>query len=148
VTPERPENTLIETPAYTGVIVSEAGVAEFSYIFDQDSATFWEPSVDDISRSEECVRRFLASVQDDPNAYQKEDAAFILENLENYRRQYVGIVVDGEKRIWVNSFLADDSFPDWQRIPVDVDGGGNHYWQLEYLLAKDECTNFHVHGES
>ena len=96
------------------------------------------------------MRQFLVSVQHDPklDAYQKENAAFIVENLEKYRRQYVGIVVDGEKRIWCNSFFFDDSFPEWKRVPVDVDGGGRNFWQIEYLLLEDECINFHVHGES
>ena len=48
-TPEMaPENTLIETPEYTGVIISESGVSEFSYLFDQASTTFWEPAIDDV----------------------------------------------------------------------------------------------------
>lgn len=149
-TPKSPGNTLIETPEYTGVIVSESGASAFRYLFDQDSTRFWEPSVEDISRAEECIRQFLGSVQNDPrfDTSQKEDAAFILEYLEKYRRQYVGIVVDGDKRIWTNSFYSEDSFPDWERVPVDVDGGGNHFWQIEYILPKDECVDFYVHGES
>jgi hypothetical protein len=149
LTPEDPENTLIETPEYTGVIISENGASEFSYLF-KDSTDFWAPSMDDVARAEACIRQYLESVQQNPNfdAYQQENMAFIVENLEQYRRQYVGIVVDGEKRIWCNTFFAVDSFPDWQRVPVDVDGGGNRYWQIEYSLPKDECLNFHVHGES
>lgn len=71
-----------------------------------------------------------------------------MENLEEYRRQYLGVVVDGEKRIWVNAFFSDTSFSDWERVPVDVDGGGRNYWQIEYDLLNDECINFSVHGES
>jgi hypothetical protein len=145
-----PENILIETPEYTGVIISKDGASEFSYLFDEASTRFWEPSIDDVSRAEECIRQFLVSVQHDPklDTDQKEDAAFILKNLGEYRRQYVGIVVDGEKHIWCNLFFFDDSFPNWERVPVDVDDGGNHFWQIEYVLLKDECINFYVHGEA
>ena len=150
MTPKSPENTLIETPRYTGVIISEDGASEFSYLFDKASTGFWEPSINDISRAEECIRQHIMSLQDNPkfDTYQKESAAFILNNLEKYRRQYVGIDVDGEKRIWCNLFFSDDSFPDWERVPVDVDDGGKHFWQIEYDLLKDECINFYVHGES
>lgn len=143
------ENTLVKTPEYTGVIISETGVSEFRYLFEA-ATRFWEPSSDDVLSAERCIGRFLASAQQDPklDTYQKENAAFILENLEKYRRQYVGIVVDGEKRIWCNLFLSDDSFPEWTRIPVDVDGGGNHFWQIDYTVPKDECIHFSVHGES
>jgi hypothetical protein len=145
-----PENTLVETSEYTGVIVSENGVSEFRYLFDEASTRFWEPSIDDVSSAEECIGRFLVSAQQDPklDTYQKESAAFILENLEKYRRQYVGVVVDGEKRIWCNLFFSDDSFPEWKRIPVDVDGGGNRFWQIDYIVPEDECIRFSVHGES
>ena len=47
-----------------------------------------------------------------------------------------------------DSFFFGDSFPEWKRVPVDVDGGGRSFWQIEYVLLKDECVNFHVHGES
>jgi hypothetical protein len=143
-TPETPGNTLVETPEYTGVIISEEGVLAFRYLFDQASTTFWEPSSGDIAKAENCIRQFLVSAQD---AYQQESVAFILENLEKYRRQYVGIVVDGEQRIWCNLFFSD-SFPNWQRVPVDVDDGGRHFWQIEYILTKDECINFYLHGEA
>jgi hypothetical protein len=145
-----PENTLIETSEYTGVLISENGASEFGYLFDKASTRFWEPSIDHVSRAEKCIRRFLVSVQHDPklDSYQKESAAFILENLDKYRRQYVGVVVDGEKRVWCNSFFFDGSFPNWMRVPVDVDDGGNHFWQIEHVLLKDECINFYVHGEA
>jgi hypothetical protein len=149
-TPKGPENTLIETPKYTGVIISENGASEFRYLFDEVSTGFWEPSPADVSRAEECIRQFLDALHEDPtlSAYPKEDATFIRENLEEYRRQCLGIDVDGEKRIWVNSFFSADSFPKWPHVPVDVDGGGNHYWQIEYDLLRDECVNFRVHGKS
>jgi hypothetical protein len=149
-TPKSPGNILVETPGYTGVIVSENGASEFGYLFDEDSTRFWEPSVDDVSKAEACIRQFLLSLQDDLklDTYQKEKVAFILQNLEEYRRQYVGIEVDGEKRIWCNAFFRDYSFPNWERVPVDVDDGGNRFWQIEYDVLKDECINFYVHGEA
>ena len=144
------DNTLIETPTYTGVIISEKGTSEFGYLFVGASTEFWEPSTDDIAGAEECIREFLVSLQDNPqlDTYQQENLAFIVENLEDYLRQYLGVVVDGENRVWVNAFLSDNSFPNWERVPVDVDGGGRYYWQIEYDLLNDECINLHVHGES
>jgi hypothetical protein len=143
-------NTLVETTDYTGVIISEDGASEFSYVFDSSVTEFWKPSMDDVSRAEGCIRRFLVSAQDDPqtHSYQQEDVSFILNNLDRYRRQYVGTVVDGEKRIWCNYFSSDDSSPDWERVPVWPLDGGRDYWQIEYDLLNDECINFYVHGEA
>jgi hypothetical protein len=149
-TPKGSENTLIETPDYTGVIFTESRASEFGFLFDEASTSYWEPSIDDVSSAEECIRRFLTSAQQDPTLapYQRENAAAVLENLEQYRRQYVGIVVDGEKRIWVNSFVREDSTPDWTHAPVYVLDGGKDYWEIEYVPLEDSCINFHVHGEA
>jgi len=141
-------NTLVETPDYTGVIVSKHRASEWGFLFNLASTEFWEPSEDDVSRAEKCIKQLLVSVQQDPDDYRKEHAAYILENLLQYRRQYVGRVVNGEKRIWCNAFFAEGSFPDWIDDPVYVIDGGHHYWEIEYVLPKDECISFHVHGEA
>ena len=144
-----PDNTFVETSEYTGVIFSESGALEFSYLLD-GATEFWEPTAEDVSRAEKSIKQFLASYSENPklDSYQRENVTFIQENLKEYRRQYVGKILDGEKRIWVNSFFSVDSFPEWKHRPVDVDGGGRHYWQIEYDLLKDECLDFYVHGES
>ena len=144
------ENVLVETAEYTGVIFTRDRTSEFSFLFDEASNTFWEPSVDDISRAEGCLKQFLVAAQDNPSLrdYQKEDAAFVLENLTRYRRQYVGIDVDGEKRIWCNLFHFDDPSKDWKRDPVYALDGGRDFWEIAYIPLKDDCTNFYVHGES
>ena len=144
------KDLLIETPEYTGVIIPEDAAPEFGFLFDRGLAGFWEPSVNDVSKAEECIRRHLVSEQNSPelDTYQKAKVAFILNNLEKYRRQYVGIVVDGEKRIGCNLFLSDHSHADWERVPVYVIDGGEYFWQIEYDLRDDECINFYVHGEA
>jgi hypothetical protein len=145
-----PRNTLIESSQYIGVIFSKSNAAEWSFLFDEATTEFWEPSGDDVSRAEECIRRSLASAPHDPNLkdYEKADAAFVWENLMGYRRQYVGLIAEGEKRIWCNAFLADGSYPDWELHPVYVLDGGRDFWEIEYILPKDECVGFHVHGEA
>lgn len=149
VTTQSSGNTLIETPEYTGVLISKKGASEFDYVFNEPPPEYWQPSVSDVSKAEECMKKFLVSAPDDPtlDASRKYNAVFILDNLEKYRRQYVGIVVDGEKRIWCNAFYADDSYPDWMRLPVWPLDGGNYHWDIEYVVPRDECINFYVHGE-
>ena len=143
-------NILIETPEYTGVIFSRDTASEWGFLFGQASTTFWEPSVDEISRAEASMRQFLLAAEDnsDLRDYQKADAAFVLENLARYRRQYVGIEVDGEKRIWCNLFREDIPTRDWERDPVYVLDGGRDYWDITYIPLTDECTRFSVHGAS
>ena len=145
-----PKDLLIETPEYTGVIIPEEAAPEFGFLFDSALTGFWEPAANDVTKAEACIRQYLVSAHDDPEVepYQKEKVAFILNNLEKYRRQYVGIVVDGGKRIGCNLFLSDHTYADWERVPVYVIDGGQYFWQIEYDLRDDECLNFYVHGEA
>jgi hypothetical protein len=145
-----PESTATETPEYAGAVISIDEDSVYDHLFREDPTGFWEPSSDDVSKAEACAKRFLVAAPDDPELgpYYRESAAFILEHLEEYRGQYAGIVVDGEKRVWLNAFRSDDPFPHWKRDPVFVLDGGKDFWQIEYVLPRDECTNFYVHGEA
>ena len=42
-----PKDLLIETPEYTGIIISEDAASEFGVLFDKGLTGFWEPSVND-----------------------------------------------------------------------------------------------------
>jgi hypothetical protein len=143
-------NLLIESSKYIGVIFSKRNASKWSFLFNEATTEFWEPSSEDVFGAEECIRRFLASAPDNPELrdYEKADAAFVLENLMEYRRQYVGIIVEGEKRIWCNAFWSRGLYPDWELEPVFVLDGGRDYWEIEYLPLTDECVRFHVHGEA
>jgi hypothetical protein len=77
--------------------------------------------------------------------------AEILQHFAEYRRQYVGIVVQGgARRVFVNCFLEGqvdgrDDFPSWKVRLIDyVDDGGAEFWSIEYDVASGRFLGFNI----
>lgn len=64
--------------------------------------------------------------------------------LPEYKRQYVGIVVDGHKRIFCNFFCADD-LPLSDK-PFVVFDGGEWFFRIQYDLEDKKCYHFNANG--
>ncbi len=70
--------------------------------------------------------------------------------LAEYRRQYVGIVVQGgAARVLVNFILDEpgrkDDYPDWKERWIDhVDDGDTSFWHIEYDVGSGQFVNFNV----
>jgi hypothetical protein len=137
-------------PGSNHVIIPADAAAEFKLVFGQTVSGYWEPSSDQIAVAEERINRDLVAAQDDPDpdTYRTQSAAYIVSRLGEYRRQYVGIVVEGSKRIGCNAFISDRAQPEWVRVPILVLDGGADYWQIQYDLVMDACVGFSVHGEA
>jgi hypothetical protein len=68
--------------------------------------------------------------------------------LENYKRQYVPVIHEnGEKEIWINCF-CDHWDQDWQKKFIEVEDGGNCYFQLKINLTKKIFYDFMVNGNA
>ena len=63
----------------------------------------------------------------------------------SYKRQYVGVLDHGRRSIHAN-FFCDASGSDWHRTPVDVDDGGDCYFQVDYDVGKRRFTSISVNG--
>jgi hypothetical protein len=148
--PGHPENTLVETWDYSGVIFSEEAAANLRFLMRSQPTGYWKPSAEDVALAEKAIQQFLMAAQDDPasDIHPLYHAEYILDNLETYRRQYAGIVVDGEKRIFCSAFTDDGHFDRWMQEPVFVFDGGASFWRIEYIVPQDQCTNFDVNGEA
>lgn len=75
--------------------------------------------------------------------------AEILPQLDAFRRQYVGIVVQGgARRVLLNCFTdlagdGRDEFPDWTERFIDhVDDGGPSFWRIQYDIASGRFLGF------
>lgn len=82
----------------------------------------------------------------------REESAKILEHLEGYRYQVFGVIVEGERRLYV-SFLpgADwDSFgdrhEDWMERTIATSDGGFWYWSIHFALESGVYSNLDSHG--
>ena len=86
------------------------------------------------------------------NQWQVKETKKILERLPEYRRQVYGVMVDGERRLYV-SFLpgADwdtfgDSFSDWKTRTIATSDGGFWFWSIEFDPETKTYTKLDSHG--
>jgi len=67
-------------------------------------------------------------------------SGFRLRRIDSFFRQYVGIVVDGKRYIYVNAFPINEfenwpkevPVPDWKTEPILACDGGSGYWGVLY----------------
>ena len=130
---------------------------------DKEIESYWTPSAADVVELERRLPPFLeqrlagdkAEVaklawidrSKSAAALDQKHVASILGRLARTRRQYVGIVVDGTRRIVVNCFPIE-GFPDWDRQFVFVLDGGDWFWEVQYDVASRSFLRFQYNGDA
>ena len=107
---------------------------------------YWTPSASDVEMLERQLPEFLRTQY---SAYGVEKVSTITAYLPKYRRQYVGILEDGSRQIFVNFLLPNDPLDkDWRRNFVVVTDGGFYYWRVYYNLDRQQFHHFSVNGDA
>jgi len=119
---------------YTGVVFP-AAQARRAGIDQPEARDYWTPSPADVAEMESRLPSALLRQRHEDNrlqgrakgalrdvhAFRSHHLGQILEHLTAYRRQYVGIVVQGERRLFVNCFRGDpQQHPSWRQQLIDV----------------------------
>lgn len=129
----------IATDAFEGIIVTE-DEARASLAHDVPTSTqdFWTPDFEHIVTLEKGLESYLR---------QDEQYAPLSQRYSDYKRQYIGIIEEGQQRIYAlyvcsSSSIADLGGPFW------VDGGGECVFELKYDLETEEFLLILIHGSS
>lgn len=126
---------------------------------------YWEPTVRDVQMLESRLKPELEAGARSPillNAYSalsKPGEVCAGGNrarswvLSDYRRQYVGLLVKGSERIYLNAFRNTvagygDDFDYWQEEFVSILDGGTRFWQIEYDVQTKQFLNFSANGDA
>jgi hypothetical protein len=107
----------------------------------QNVSEFWEPSVEQVDALERHIDDFFSSW------HPPERRGVPSERLQDYHRQYLGIVVDGKRLIYGNFYDPDgyESGTETQKAEVWCDGGPNLFG-LEYDPLEHKIINAQVNG--
>jgi len=141
------QNNYIKTDTVEGVIFNADGlnpndVKYFIYVKDnRNPDSYWTPTEADVLALEAKLPAYLKTkISADHYAYG------LWDKLTNYRRQYVGYVIDGERFIYVNYFC--DSFNDdaWKTQLMMVMDGGECFFQVQYQLADQTFVSLSING--
>lgn len=103
---------------------------------------YWMPSGKDLLTMEVQLGPYLQAHADQFFAHPT-----VWEQLDEYHRQYVGLVVDGKSLIYGNFFCAETE-TDWTHAWVIVLDGGDCFFQVTFDVAGQTFIRLQVNGES
>jgi hypothetical protein len=132
---------VIKTDEFEGVIIPREKAGDFMKAFSGlDEKEAWTPGRNSVLTLEERIGSYLkkAAAKRSPSLWSK---------LAKYKRQYVGVMRNGRKVIFVNFFCgAFDT--DWKTHPVAVDDGGDCFFNLLYDPGSSAFSDLQINGEA
>lgn len=77
----------------------------------------------------------------------------IIENLDNYAFQYIGVTIKRKKYIYINAFhkmeLKNEKIKSfWKEKPVNACDGGNHFWGVIFNLETLKFEQLAINGRA
>jgi hypothetical protein len=137
-------NQLILTDSFEGVIFAGASAKQMDLEgiigFNETIDDYWTPSRDDVLAFEDRLGPYLQEAA-------PQTGFGALKDLEEYRRQYVGMVVDGQRVIYA-VFFCSDHHADWEQEIVFVLDGGSCYFEVKYDVQTGAFYDLSIHGEA
>ena len=121
----------------------EQGIGDW-FVQNGQTADHWTPSEDDILELENGLSSYLQQVNSDRFDQQKTQ---IWERLDEYSRQYIGLLLDGKKIIYANYF-CDSVEMDWTKDFIFVLDGGDCFFQFKYKVDSAEFFDLQVNGNA
>jgi hypothetical protein len=127
-------SSLIETEKIKGIICVNG--EDWNFMF--RGTQFWSPTEAQVLRAEKELERFLKEKRParSPELWTK---------LPRYKRQYLGIVVNGQKRIFANFYCTEERLA---CKPVIYEDGGDCFFQAEYDVESEKITKLEINGEA
>jgi hypothetical protein len=112
---------------------------------------FWMPTTSQLREVEHSLPTFLSKELESRPSLRELHEVIALE--PKYRRQYVGMIENGRKVIWVNcipqtSEEGVDPFANWSREIIDVSDGGSSFWGVVYDLEKHSFDKLILNGSA
>jgi hypothetical protein len=102
----------------------------------------WEPTVADINDLESSLPQITALSGKQPDANQR------IDDPDQYFRQYLAVVVNGKKTIFVNAMCRTEPGEDWRKHLTLVMDGGKCFWNAVYDPSTRTFSNLVVNGRA
>lgn len=124
----------IETDKVKGIICTDSKQWDFML----KGKEFWMPTKEQVLDAEAKIERFL---KDKPPAQSPD----LWQKLPHYKRQYVGFIINGHKRIFCNFYCSEEPL---SCKPVVYEDGGDCFFQIEYNIEKKQVDKISINGEA
>jgi hypothetical protein len=119
--------------------------------FGLEIESYFTPSAAEILAAEAALTTYLPGVAPPPASW--DTRASLWTRIDEYRRQYFGVVQAGRRRLFASFFYRDYhrpdlGGPDFYRGLVCIDDGGYDVFQVCYDLDRGEFVSFTANGEA
>jgi len=121
----------------------EQGIGDW-FVQNGQTAEYWTPTEESVLALEDGLGPYLQQANSDRFDGQK---APIWKRMDDYNRQYVGIILDGKKMVYANYF-CDSLETEWSKDFVFVLDGGDCYFQFKYDPDSAEFFDLQVNGSA
>jgi len=135
----RKQGTLIRGTGFSGVIFPSDRKA-FQFEFTHDVG-YWTPTESDVVIAESKLLPFLKNA-----ASKDRRISIILKSIASYKRQYVGIILGGQKQIFIN-LLCSEAPGDWTRKEIIVVDGGPCFFNVRFSNRTRTFSHLWINGE-
>ena len=132
--PHSQSSQIIETEKIKGIIC--ANNDQWGFMFNGEG--FWTPTKAQVLKAEEEIERYL---KNKPPAR----SPGLWRDLPQYKRQYVGFIVNNRKKIFCNFYCSKESLTCAPKFVMD---GGDCYFQVEYDVGRRKITKLEINGEA
>lgn len=102
---------------------------------------YWTPTEENVLAVEKELASYL---QENPDQFY-ETGTPVWEKLDEYNRQYIGIILDGKQIIYANYF-CDSVETNWRKDFVFVMDGGDCFFQFKYDVETAEFFDLQING--
>jgi hypothetical protein len=122
------------------VILPSSEVKEISQLCSRNSPIIegsWNPSVEDVYAME----ARLANIEKLPSGKMWRGR---IQHPEQFFRQYVGVIVNGHRAIYINAFPSGTTY--WHSHLVSVCDGGASFWGVLYDVGTRTFSQLEVNG--
>jgi len=128
---------------FTAQQAREQGIGDW-FVQNGQTAEYWTPTEESVLALEDGLGPYLQQANSDRFDGQK---APIWKRMDDYNRQYVGIILDGKKMVYANYF-CDSLETEWSKDFVFVLDGGDCYFQFKYDPDSAEFFDLQVNGSA
>jgi len=112
---------------------------------------FWMPTTNQLREAERLLPAFLDKERQSRPSVRELSEVITL--APKSRRQYIGMITNGRKVIWINCFPPKpkngvDAFGSWNSEIIDVSDGGSRFWGAVYDVKKHSFEKLIVNGSA
>lgn len=102
----------------------------------------WEPTVGDMNDIEANLAQIAGLSNSDPDVNRH------IDRPDEYYRQYLAVVINGKKKLFVNALCSVDQDPIWRKRLDLVADGGKCFWHAMYDPSTQKFSDLTVNGRA